>query len=486
MALNSFNFLVCFAFLFALLLVLEAVKTLTKSKILSRIQIVTLIIFSYSLVFLADWRFFVCILSATALTYLLALGIEKAKTAKTQKVYLSTGICVLVLMLGYFKYTNFFISGFSSLFNVQASTLDIILPIGISFYTFSAIAYLIDIYRKKYEAVTNVLDFALYIVFFPKLSSGPIVRGKTFFPQVKNYRGIKAKNVCDGLQIFVFGLFKKIVLADHLGVFVNNVYSSPQSYSTATVILAVLSYSLQIYFDFSGYSDMAIGLSKMVGFDFESNFNLPYIATSFSDFWKRWHISLSSWFMEYLYIPLGGSRKGGLRTCVNLLIVMLISGLWHGAGITFILWGLLYGVLSCVEHLLKKKNVVKKQRPVLNSVKALGIFIAVTLLWIPFRATSLSNMLNVLKGCFTLQQGIWHPYSWTFFALFCLIISTVFAVVKSKKSGTKDKNGLPYVNGYYPLMNLTKFGSLCIFFIFCGLTLILGYFGNTAFIYGAF
>lgn len=486
MALNSFNFLVCLAFLFVLMLILEVIKKLTKSRILSSVQLIALLLFSYSLVFLADWRFGACILFATALTYLLALVMEKAESTRAQKAFLSVGVSALVLMLGYFKYTNFFISGFCALFSVQPSTLNIILPVGISFYTFSAIAYLIDVYRKKYDAAKNIIFFSLYIVFFPKLSSGPIVRGKIFFPQVENYRGIKVKNVCDGIQIFVFGLFKKIVLADHLGVFVNNVYSSPSAYSTATVILAVLSYSLQIYFDFSGYSDMAIGISKMLGFDFERNFNLPYIATSFSDFWRRWHISLSSWFMEYLYFPLGGSIKGTLCTCANLLIVMLISGLWHGAGITFILWGLLYGIASCIEHLLKKKNAVKNRCPILNSIKAIVIFIVVTIFWIPFRATSLSNMLDVLKGCFTLQHGIWHPYSWTFFALLCLIVSIIFAVIKSKRNGIKDKNGQLYINGYYPLMNLKKFVPLCVFFIFCGLTLILGYFGNTAFIYGAF
>lgn len=486
MALNSFKFIVCFAFLFVILIGAELSKKFIADKVVSRIQTTLLLVFSYALVYLADLRFLLCILFATIISYILGYCIQNAQSIKSKKLYLASGITVFVLMLGYFKYTNFFISSFCSLFNISANTLNIIMPIGISFYTFSIIAYLIDVYRNKYDAKTNVLDFSLYVVFFPKLVSGPIVRGKTFFPQLENYSGIKAKKFAQGLQIFVFGLFKKVVLADHLGIFVDNVYFAPKAFDTFTVVLAVISYSLQIYFDFSGYSDMAIGVSKMVGFDFEQNFNLPYTATSFSDFWKRWHISLSSWFSEYLYIPLGGSRKGTARTCINLLIVMLVSGLWHGAGITFILWGLLYGIVSCIEHLVKKVFKTQSKGKTLSLIKALFVYIVVTLFWIPFRASDFSNMLDVLQCIFTVRDGVCHPYSWTFFAITCLLISTVFAAVRSKKNNLKDKNGTPCIMGYYPVMDLTKFVPLCVFFTFVGLTIILGYFGNTAFIYGNF
>ena len=486
MALNSFKFIVCFALLFAVLLSLELIKKFFASKRIARIQLILLLLFSYTLVFLTDWRFGVCILFTTLLTYILGRKIQKSESCNYKKAFLITGISVLVLLLGYFKYANFFITSFCALFSCTATTLNIILPIGISFYTFSTIAYLLDVYWNRYDAVTNIIDFGLYIVFFPKLVSGPIVRGKTFFPQIRNYRGIKAKYVSEGIQIFVFGLFKKIVLSNHLSIFVDNVYSAPKAYNTATVILAVLSYSLQIYFDFSGYSDMAIGISKMVGFDFTENFNLPYVATSFSDFWKRWHISLSSWFAEYLYFPLGGSRTTTLRTCANLMIVMLVSGLWHGAGITFILWGLLYGIVSCIVHLSKRQKGTPNNNYALNTLKTIGVFVVVTLFWIPFRATDFSNMLDVIAGCFTIQEGIFHPYSWTFFALICLIVSTVLAGINSKKNNVTDKNGMLYIKGYYPILNLQKFIPLCLFFIFCGLTIILGYFGNTAFIYGNF
>lgn len=484
MALNSFRFVICFAALFAVLLAFEGIKRLSKNKKLGRVQIMLLLLFSYLFVLAADWRFCLCILFATGLTYFAGIGIQQSKSQKGKRAFAALGIVALVLMLGYFKYTNFFISGIAALLGAKVDSLNILLPIGVSFYSFSAIAYLLDVYRQKYEAVRNFPDFALYIAFFPKLMSGPIVRGREFFPQIRDYRGISAKAVADGIQIFVFGLFKKIVLADRLSVFVGDVFFAPSAYNTATVILAVISYSLQIYFDFSGYSDMAIGISKMVGFDFSPNFNLPYVATSFSDFWKRWHISLSSWFQEYLYIPLGGSRKGKLRTCINLLTVMLISGLWHGAGLTFLLWGLLYGIMSCAESLVRRRG--RAEKGAVKIAQAMGVYVVVSLFWIPFRAESLANAWAVLKGCLTIHSGISQPYTWTFFALFCLITATVLAVVKSRKAKLTDKHGCATVNGYYPVADLTKVVNLCLFFIFCGLTLILGYFGNTAFIYGKF
>ena len=486
MALNSFSFLIYFAGLFIILTGLELAKKFFNCKILARSQIVSLLIFSYFFILIADWRFCVCIAITTILTYLLARGIQRDTALKNKRCFLVIGIILLLSLLGYFKYTNFFIESFSLLFGASINTLNIILPIGISFYTFSAISYLLDVYWKRYDAVTNIVDFSLYIAFFPKLMSGPIVRGKDFFPQIQQYRGIEFKAITTGIQIFMFGLFKKIVLADHLGIFVDDVFFAPQAYNTITVIFAVISYSLQIYFDFSGYSDMAIGISKMIGFDFSSNFNLPYLANSFSDFWKRWHISLSSWFQEYLYFPLGGSRKGTWRTCLNLLIVMLISGLWHGAGFTFILWGFLYGITSCCEHLIKKKRKPSNNKGLVNFFKCIGIYLVVSLFWVPFRASSLSNMLEILKGCFTIHSGIQHLYMWTFVALFCIAISTFIATIKSKKDNLKNKNGEPLISGFYPVMNLEKFLPLCVFFIFCGLTIILGYFGDTAFIYGKF
>lgn len=288
MTLNSFHFVVYFAAFVVILSILQLVRR--KHEAVGKVQLILLLLFSYFFIYKSSWKFCVCVLAYTCFVYVVGRFVNKNKVA------LSAGIIVSILMLGYFKYTNFFISEFGRVFGADTVTLNIILPLGISFYTFSGLAYLIDIYRGTYPAEKNFLNVALYIAFFAKITAGPIVRGKDFFPQVKKYRGVELSAFAVGIQIFVFGLFKKIVLADHLGVFVDDVFFVPTAYNTVTIILAVISYSLQIYFDFSGYSDMAIGVAKIVGFDFKSNFNLPYIAKGMSDFWKRWHISLSSWF----------------------------------------------------------------------------------------------------------------------------------------------------------------------------------------------
>ena len=470
MTLNSFHFVVYFAAFVVVLSILQLVRR--KYEVVGKAQLILLLLFSYFFIYKSSWKFCVSVLAYTCFVYVVGLF------AKKNKVVLATGIIASILMLGYFKYTNFFISEFGRIIGAGTVTLNIILPLGISFYTFSGLAYLIDIYRETYPAEKNFLNVALYISFFAKITAGPIVRGKDFFPQVKKYRGVELSAFAVGIQIFVFGLFKKIVLADHLGVFVDDVFFAPTAYNTATVILAVISYSLQIYFDFSGYSDMAIGVAKIVGFDFKPNFNLPYIAKGMSDFWKRWHISLSSWFQDYLYIPLGGSRKGELRTYLNLIIVMAVSGLWHGAGITFIVWGALHGIGSCISRVITKSGkAVGKGIAVLRTV---ATYIVVALLWVVFRASDFTNAWNVWKGMFTIHDGIFQPYTWSFFAMACLLASTIMAVVNAKKSGEK------YVNGYYPILDLSKTIPLAIFFTFCGLTILLGYFGNTAFIYGRF
>lgn len=338
---------------------------------------------------------------------------------------------------------------------------------------------MIDIYRGRYDAEKNILNFALFISFFPKITAGPIVRGDEFLPQVKKYQGIKSQNFQDGIQIFVIGLFKKIVLSDRLGVFVDDVFFAPTAYNTLTVLLAMVSYSLQIYFDFSGYSDMAIGISKILGFEFKPNFNLPYISENPSEFWKRWHISLSSWFQDYLYIPLGGSKKGSVRTYVNLMLVMLVSGLWHGAGWTFVAWGFLHGLLSCVHKKWRGVRKGKRYRGTFaKTCRIILMFINVSLLWVVFRATDFENAMAVFKNMFTVHTGISQPYTWSFFAIGVLVVATIIAFVKQRSQ--KE------IKGFYLILNLRKFWSLVIFFTFVGLTIMMGYFGNNAFIYGKF
>lgn len=478
MTLNSFGFIIYLIALLFMMFVLQVIRNRTGKPVLGRVQLAVLLAFSFFFVYKTDWKFCICVLLIAVYTYLLGLRIEQTD-AKKQKVYLGVGISGLVVFLGYFKYTNFFISSFAEIFGKDFIALNIMLPIGISFYTFSAIAYLLDVYWKRYDAERDFVNFALYISFFPKLTSGPIVRGREFFPQVRNYVGLNWTNLSAGIQIFVFGLFKKIVLADRLSVFVDDVYFSPAAYNTGTVILAVISYSLQIYFDFSGYSDMAIGISKILGFDFSKNFNLPYLSKNVSEFWKRWHISLSSWFQEYLYIPLGGSRKSNTRTYINLLLVMLISGLWHGVGVTFIVWGLLHGCASCI-HRLWRTSKKKKCGTLWNLVSAVLTYVTVALLWIPFRAESFEKAMLILKQMFNVHSGISQPYTWSFFAILVLAVASIVTFVRARRRGESE------VNGFYPVMDLTKIPSLVVFFVFVGMTVILAYFGNNAFIYGGF
>lgn len=475
MNLHSLFFLLCFAVLWLVLFGLQLLEK--RNRFCGTVQLCLLLLFSLYFLYRFDWRFCVCILAVTVIAYLDGILIARTK----RRLFLVFGVAVLLGFLAYYKYSEFFVNSIRDLAGLDHVALHILLPLGISFYVFSAVAYLIDVSRNEYDAETNILYFALYISFFPKLTAGPIVRGKDFFPQVRNYRGVRRDVFRVGIQIFAFGLFKKIVLADHLGVFVDDVFRAPTAFNTGTVILAAISYSLQIYFDFSGYSDMAIGVSKLLGFDFKPNFNLPYLAENASDFWERWHISLSSWFRDYLYFPLGGNRKGKVRTYLNLFIVMLVSGLWHGAGWTFVIWGALHGAFGCLSKALG--NQLQKCGSVFCTLMT---FCVVTLLWVVFRADSLSTAFTVWARMFTAHSGISQPYTWSFFALACLAVGTTAAWKKSKKTVVTDQDGDLFINGYYPILDLSRFWHMVAFFTFVGITVILGYYGNTAFIYGMF
>lgn len=279
-----------------------------------------------------DWRFCFLLIFVTCTAYITAIYSEN-------EIAHIIGVIIPLAVLGIFKYFNFFLSSFLRMFDKNIGILNIVLPVGISFYTFQALSYIIDVKRKKIAVEKDFLKLALYISFFPQLVAGPIVKAIDFLPQLNENRKISLKSIEYGLQLMVFGLFKKIVLADHISIFVDDVFYAPSAYNWTTLILAMFSYSLQIYFDFSGYSDIAIGCAKCFGYDFLPNFNLPYISKNVTEFWRRWHISLSTWLKEYLYIPLGGNRKGKRRQYINLFLTMLLGGLWHGANWTFVFWG---------------------------------------------------------------------------------------------------------------------------------------------------
>ncbi len=443
-----------------------------------KISNIVLLVAGYLFVAYADWRFAAVLALLTLSTWFCA-GRRKAYPY---------GIAVAVLALAFFKYTNFFAESFAEIFGTDYTALKIILPLGISFYTFSAISYIVDVSKGKLDK-RNLLDVALYLSFFPKITSGPIQRSQDFFNQIDKKRVVGWATFAPGIQIFVFGLFKKIVLADRLSVFVNQVYETPMAFGSLTVFLAAIAYSLQIYFDFSGYSDMAVGVAKILGIDLPRNFNLPYLSHNVTELWKRWHITLSSWLRDYIYISLGGNRKGKIRTDVNLILTMVIGGIWHGANWTYIVWGLLHGIALAVHKgwMTITGSREKKHSVVSNIISILFTFIFTTFCWIFFRAESISQAVLIIKRIFSFESGLEQPYFWLIISLVVLVAAEAVAFVKANNNPNRkmSKNtNVSIAEGYYPQVDLTSFWGLVAFFVFCGMLLCLAYTGGSPFIYG--
>lgn len=439
-----------------------------------------LLVVSY--VFYAYWdiRFLFLLLFQTYFSYRLAKEIEKnrGENEKKAKKYLLAGTIVSLVILGFFKYWNFFMGSFCTIFHITSVTsLSIILPVGISFYTFQALSYLIDVYREDVRARESFWDVSLYVAFFPQLVAGPIVRSTDFLPQLDDAKSLNWRNIADGLQIFLFGAIKKAVIADRLSVCVDSVFGAYGAYSGGSIILATLAYAMQIYCDFSGYSDMAIGIAKMIGYNLCENFNLPYLASNPSEFWRRWHISLSSWFRDYVYIPLGGNRKGKRRTYLNLFLTMVLSGLWHGASWNFVLWGAIHGA-ACVVHRLftqiRKRNGYQEATKMGKGIAVLLNFVFVCISWVFFRAESIGDAFCILSRMFTLADGVDYCFVFTPIFLVLSFAASLWAYLKNKK------------NGYYPLLDLNKFSSKIILGVVIWLILAFFYPGENAFIYFQF
>jgi alginate O-acetyltransferase complex protein AlgI len=353
---------------------------------------------------------YILILGGTiVIDYFAGLYIEKSSEPKKRKWLLVVSLISNIAVLFVFKYYNFFIGNFNGLFeklNLHHALpyLTILLPIGLSFHTFQAMSYTIEVYRGNQKAEKHFGIYALYVMFYPQLVAGPIERPQNILHQFHEKKKFDYNNLASGLKLMAWGLFKKVVIADRLSDVVNKVYSSPTEYSSIPLIIATLFFTIQIYCDFSGYSDMAIGAARTMGFKLMKNFNRPYAATSISEFWKRWHISLSTWFKDYLYIPLGGNRVKISRVYFNLLIVFIISGFWHGANWTFIVWGALHGfylVFALISKGFRKKisDATKlNQLPKLNNLfKILVTFALVSFAWIFFRASNISEAFYIAK-----------------------------------------------------------------------------------------
>jgi alginate O-acetyltransferase complex protein AlgI len=371
--------------------------------------------------------------------YTIGLQLYKAKKERKRKVLLWTSILVNLGFLGFFKYYNFFVDNFVQAFRwfgqeIQPNSLDIILPVGISFYTFQTLSYTIDVYRKKLEPTKDILAFAAFVSFFPQLVAGPIERATNLLPQFYTPRRFKFVNIQFGFIRILWGLFKKVVIADRVALLVNTVYNDPGAHGGLHYALATVLFAFQIYCDFSGYSDIAIGTARLFDFKLMENFRSPYFSRSLGEFWRRWHISLSTWFRDYVYIPLGGNRVSKGRLRINLLIVFIVSGFWHGAKWTFIIWGALHGLILIMENLLKvhKHRFIKGQFKALDYVHILFTFFITCIAWIFFRANNVNEAFEMVTGLLDISQPLATTFRgrtlylgaplWEFVACYVLII----------------------------------------------------------------
>ncbi len=423
MLFNSYAFLIFFPIVFIIYWVIPNKRI--------RVQNIILLIASYIFYGWWDWRFLGLIAFSTLVDYFLGIYIQKGKSPKT---FLYLSVFTNLGLLGIFKYFNFFVDSWVDLwrsigYDMSYSTISIILPVGISFYTFQTMSYSIDIYRKELKPTRDFIAFATFVSFFPQLVAGPIERASNLIPQLVSKRVWKHDLFKNGILQIAVGFFRKVVVADSIGAVIDGIYNNPEIYNSTTVAVAVVLYSFQIYYDFSGYSDIAIGTAKLLGFDFKRNFNLPYFSSSITEFWRRWHISLSSWLRDYLYIPLGGNRKGIYKQYRNLFLTMLLGGLWHGSSWNFVIWGMLHGIILAIERrfdLVPKKYVFSR-----NAI----VFVVVSIIWIFFRSTSFGNTTIIFEKIFSASYGTLFIGDTLIFTsmIYGLILASLFDIYLFKK-----------------------------------------------------
>ena len=344
-----------------------------------------------------DWKFISLIFFSSIIDFLIGHQLSIANTPKIRKLLLVASLVTNLGLLFFFKYFNFFVDSFYDAFSffghpLSHDSLHIILPVGISFYTFQTLSYTIDIYKRQITPTKDPIAFFAFVSFFPQLVAGPIERASNLLPQFTIKRKIDYSNFVEGMQDILWGLFKKVVIADRLAVVVNEIYNNQSEYQGLSFVMATILFAFQIYCDFSGYSKIAIGVSKLFGFRLMENFRTPYYALSLGDFWRRWHISLSTWFKDYLYIPLGGNRTKVYR---NLLITFIVSGLWHGANWTFVAWGAIHGIFLIMEYSLKPKNTSNQ---ILIFLRWILTFSVVCFGWIFFRANSIQDAISIITS----------------------------------------------------------------------------------------
>jgi D-alanyl-lipoteichoic acid acyltransferase DltB (MBOAT superfamily) len=379
-----------------------------------------------------DWRFLSLIIFSSVLDYGIGVFLSSENRPKRRRILLWISICVNIGFLGFFKYYNFFVESFIASFSffgstISAGTLNIILPVGISFYTFQTLSYTIDVYNKRLEPTRDIISFFAFVSFFPQLVAGPIERATNLLPQFYKKREFHYTQAVDGMRQVIWGLFKKVVIADNCAKYANIIFNNSDDYSGSTLFLGALLFAFQIYGDFSGYSDIAIGISRFFGFDLKQNFAFPYFSRDIAEFWRRWHISLSTWFRDYIYIPLGGSRGSLNKKIRNVFIIFLVSGFWHGANWTFIVWGGL-NALYFLPLLIAKKNRVNtdvvaqnKLLPNFREIIQMAFTFFITIVaWVFFRADSVSHAFKYLLDMFNsslFSKPVILPYTVLFLVL---------------------------------------------------------------------
>jgi alginate O-acetyltransferase complex protein AlgI len=369
--------------------------------------------------FYACWnaKLLALLVLSTLMDYACGLWVDQVENRSKRRVVVALSMALNLGMLGYFKYYNFFVESAqaalsSAGISIPVRHLELVLPLGISFYTFQSMSYVIDVYRREIKPTRKLVQFAVFVSFFPHLVAGPIMRATTLLPQVAGRRRFNRGQFYEGTYLIFWGLFEKVVVADNLALVVNDLFGRWESLNGGLVLLAIYAFAFQIYGDFSGYTNMARGVAKCLGFELPLNFNLPYFATSPRDFWNRWHISLSQWLRDYLYIPLGGSRLGNWLTCRNLMLTMVLGGLWHGARWTFVVWGLYQGLLLVVHRLASPwlnriEPIDRAERACWTAVRIIFTFHLVCLGWLLFRADSLHQAGGMLASIF-LRPAIPH------------------------------------------------------------------------------
>ncbi len=443
-----------------------------------KVQNVLLLIASYVFYGWWDWRFLSLIALSTIIDYTAGSRIHQSKEVLVKKRWLWVSIVFNLGMLGFFKYYNFFIDSWIDLFasvgyELQSTwTLKIILPVGISFYTFQTLSYSIDIYKEKLQPTKDFIAFAAFVAFFPQLVAGPIERATNLVPQFLKKRTFTYQTFSYGIKLMIWGFFLKLVVADRAAIYVNAVYNNTENHDGLSFIAATVLFAFQIYGDFAGYSLIAIGTSKLFGFDLMTNFRRPYFSASVSEFWTRWHISLSTWFRDYLYIPLGGNRVAKPRWLFNLFITFLISGLWHGANWTFVVWGALNGFYLILEVLVFKK----RRKGVFN---VLLTFVLINFAWVFFRANSIEDAFFIIKRICTVPGRLYIGSGDDITAsLYATLAIAILVLVELKKEYFNTLFSIS--NHKYEFVRLTGYAVLVYIIMYFGV------FGKSQFIYFQF